>query len=181
MYRADIIRCLRRMAGRTVCSFRAAVVLTGRHRASGAAAETRACSVLLFDTGKLAATRYGMAFVWAIFVERSIAGRQAWKLAAAFYSTSATGTPGDFMGRSGWPIRGDGTTPHAFRPIGFADLNVARRYRRGHPHAAGVLTRREALVWSAGDDRRDDVAYSAHSATRGGALNDGGAYIHAGV
>ena len=102
------------------------------------------------DTGKIAAYAVQHGAVWAISSEVPLPDAEAWKLAAAFYSHQRNGHAKDFVGAFRLADSGDGEYSLMVSPVWIQDLQRAAAAAAIIPHAAGVLTRREALVWSAG-------------------------------
>ena len=102
------------------------------------------------STGKLAAYAVRHGVRTAICAEVDILDNQAWKLPLAFYSTRRNGHAGDPIGAYIMADSGDGDYALHISPLYVQDLQRAAATAATIPHAAGVLTRREALVWSAG-------------------------------
>lgn len=102
------------------------------------------------STGKLAAYSVRHGVRTAICAEVDILDNQAWKLPLAFYSTRRNGHANDPVGAYIMADSGDGDYALHISPLYVQDLQRAAATAATIPHAAGVLTRREALVWSAG-------------------------------
>ena len=102
------------------------------------------------STGKLAAYAVRHGVRTAICAEVDILDNQAWKLPLAFYSTRRNGHAGDPIGAYIMADSGDGDYALHISPLYVQDLQRAAATAATIPHAAGVLTRREALAWSAG-------------------------------
>jgi hypothetical protein len=101
------------------------------------------------STGKLGAyvVRHGAR--WAISSEVELSDAEAWKLAAAFYSHQRNGHAKDFIGAFRLADGGDGDYALHISLDWIADLQRLATTAATIPHTA-TLTRREALVWSAG-------------------------------
>lgn len=102
------------------------------------------------STGKLAAYAVRHGVRTAICAEVDILDNQAWKLPLAFYSTRRNGHAGDPIGAYIMADSGDGDYSLHASPDWIRDLERRAATASVIPHSAGVLTRREALAWSAG-------------------------------
>ena len=101
-------------------------------------------------TGRLASYAVRHGATWSISSEVDLSDADAWKLAAAFYAHQRNGHSKDFVGAYTLADGGDGDYALHISPLYVQDLQRAAATAATIPHAAGVLTRREALVWSAG-------------------------------
>jgi len=99
------------------------------------------------QTGRLASycARHGAQ--WAISSEVDLPDREAWKMAAAFYSHQRNGHAKNFVGAYLLADSGDGDYALHVSPDYVAEL---QRAAASIPHAAATLTRQEAAIWSAG-------------------------------
>mgnify|MGYP000855564288 FL=1 len=112
--------------------------------------ETRGVFFSACQTGRLASYCVRHGATWAISSEIALSDSDAWKLAAAFYAHQRNGHSKDFVGAYTLADGGDGDYALHISPLYVQDLQRAAATAATIPHAAGVLTRREALVWSAG-------------------------------
>ena len=112
--------------------------------------ETRGVFFSACQTGRLASYCVRHGATWAISSEIALSDSDAWKLAAAFYAHQRNGHSNDFVGAYTLADGGDGDYALHISPLYVQDLQRAAATAATIPHAAGVLTRREALAWSAG-------------------------------
>ena len=112
--------------------------------------ETRGVFFSACQTGRLASYCVRHGATWAISSEIALSDSDAWKLAAAFYAHQRNGHSKDFVGAYTLADGGDGDYALHISPLYVQDLQRAAATAATIPHAAGVLTRREALAWSAG-------------------------------